>query len=197
MNDVYVGGESGSQGILDYIKKDCTVEDITNAVRQVTEAGIELWTNFMCGFPEETVEDVQKSIELIDFLNLTYKDKICIGTMFLYAPCPGTPLYYDVLKAGFTPPKTFEEWGHFIIGDRSHTMWHPFIDYISAVSLCSKWGRKFNLKKSLKRLYRLNIPGILIDLLGAIAYYRWKKKKFSYSIDLKVLRAINRFFYKV
>ncbi|MCX6765348.1 MAG: radical SAM protein [Candidatus Nealsonbacteria bacterium] len=196
LDDLYVGGESGSQRTLDYIKKDCTVEDILNAARQANEAGIELWTNFMCGFPEETVEDIGKTIGLIDFLNITYKDKMRIGAIFLYAPCPGTPMHQKVVEAGYVPPKTFAEWGRFIIGDRSHTCWHPFINYISAVSLCSKWGRKFDLKKSLGRLRRFNLPGILMDVLGHIAYLRWKNKKFSYSYDLKVLRAINRFFYK-
>ena len=151
----------------------------------------------MSGFPEETKEDLQKTIDMIDFLNSTYKNKMTIGTIFLYAPCPGTPLYHKVLEAGYVPPKTFAEWGRFIIGDRSHTYWHPLINYISAVSLCSKWGRKFDFKKSFGRLRRFNLPGILMDILGHIAYLRWKNRKFSYFYDLKILRALNRFFYKV
>jgi radical SAM superfamily enzyme YgiQ (UPF0313 family) len=195
LDDLYVGGESGSQKILDYIKKDCTVEDILNAAKQANEAGIELWTNFMCGFPEERAEDVEKTIGLIDFLNSTYKMRI--GAIFLYAPCPGTPMHRKVVEAGYVPPKTFAEWGRFIIGDRSHTSWHPLINYISAVTLCSKWGRKFDFKKSFGRLRRFNIPGILMDVLGQFAYIRWKNRKFSYSYDLKLLRALNRFFYQV
>ena len=120
-----------------------------------------------------------------------------IGTIFLYAPCPGTPLYYEVCKAGYQPPQSLAEWGEFIIGDRAHSDWHPFIDYLTAVSLCSKRGRPFNLNISLRRLLRFNLPGILMDILGHFAYCKWQKRDFRYSLDLKLLRALNRLFYKV
>lgn len=194
--EVYVGVESGSQKMLDSMKKDCTLEDIYNAVEQTTKADILFITNFLSGLPGEAKEDVIKTIEMIDFLRETYGNKILIGTIILYAPCPGTPLHYDTIKEGFSPPSALAEWGEFIIGDRTHTSWHPLVDYFSAVTLCAKWGHKFDLKKSFKRLRRFNIPGIMLDVLGHGAYRRWKNRKFKYSYDLKMIRGLHRFFYE-
>lgn len=195
LDELYVGVESGSQRMLDYMKKDCTIDDIYNAVDQTTEAGILFASNFMSGFPGESQEDVFKTIEMMDALNTRYGDKVLINTINLYAPCPGTPLHDEVVKAGFKPPETFEEWGSFLIGDRMHSYWHPLIDYISAASLCAKWGRRFDLKKSIKRLRRFNVPGIMLDLLGHNAHRKWKKRKFNYSYDLKAIRKLYGFFY--
>lgn len=195
LSDVYVGVESGSQFILDYIKKDCTVEDIDNGVNQIKEAGLVFMTNLMCGFPKERAEDVNLSMDLADRLRRDYPETVQLGKMFLYAPCPGTPLHREVVEAGFQPPQTLEEWGQFRIGSRAHTEWHPLVNYLWAVSVCSHRGIPFDWNVSRQRLKRINIPGVVIDMLGHIAWCRWKYRYFKYAVDLKVIDFIDRFFY--
>ncbi|MDQ7837066.1 MAG: radical SAM protein [Thermodesulfobacteriota bacterium] len=193
--EVYVGVESGSQKILDYIKKDCTIGDIKSGVEQINEAGLTFMTNLMCGFPGEEKRDVELSMDIIDKLRNGYPETVQLGKIFLYAPCPGTPLHKKVVEAGFDPPKTLYDWGQFRIGHRSHTEWHPLVDYLWAVSVCSHRGVPFSWKTARQRLKRLNIPGVVRDMLGHIAWYRWKHRYFKYPLDVKIIDSIDRFFY--
>ena len=193
--EVYVGSESGSQRVLDYILKDCTVDDIRLGAQQSQEAGIMFLTNFMLGFPIEEQEDVEASMDLIDEIQETYAPYVNVGRMFLFAPCPGTPLAGQVEEAGFIPPTTFEGWGDFRIGHRSHTEWHPLVDYLWAVSVVSYHGKKFDWNITKQRFKRMNLPGITLDILGHIAYYRWKHRYFKYPVDLKLADSIYRYFY--
>lgn len=210
--EVYVGAESGSQKILDYIKKDCTVDDVKLAAKQITSAGMLFWTNFMTGFPGETKEDVGKTIELIDFLNVTYEDGVRIGRIFLYAPCPGTPLYYEVIKEGYQPPNTLQAWGNFRIGDVSHTLWHPDIYYMASVAISSQaelvvtskdlmiWSRvkrgvrKYRFSKFVSLLL-IRLPELIRTMLLKRVYNKWVQRKFKYTWDLKLLRQLNLIFY--
>jgi anaerobic magnesium-protoporphyrin IX monomethyl ester cyclase len=209
LTEVYVGAESGSQRILDYIKKDCTLEDIRDAAEQICGAGLLFWTNFMTGFPGETREDIRKTIDLIDFLNETYGERMRIGRIFLYAPCPGTPMHDEVVKAGYRPPETLKDWGDFRIGDLSHTLWHPEAKYMAAVSLCSKYGREnrqldivgrvnrgfrnHNLK-TFARLLLLKLPEIARSVAGRRAYRKWVERDFRFTTELKLLRWIHMTF---
>ncbi len=207
--EVYVGAESGSQKILDYIKKDCTLDDVDRAAEQICGAGIHLMTNFMTGFPIEDREDLNKTADLIDRLDRTYKDKISVGRIFLYAPCPGTPLHHEVVEAGFRPPSTLRGWGDFRIGDMSHTLWHPDIKYFASATLCSKYGRNLqsgDVAKRLKgglrryslvvflRLLVLKLPEFLTVLLSRRAGKKWPERDFRYTWDMKMLRWLNMTF---
>lgn len=209
LSEVYVGAESASQRILDYIKKDCTVEDIYKSAEQITSSGILMWTNFMTGFPGETREDLLKTVEMIDQLGERYGSKIRIGRIFMYAPCPGTPLHSDVVDAGYEPPRDLAGWGAFRIGDLSHTTWHPDARFIASASICSKYGRnregmgvshrmrkgfhKYGFVEFMK-LVILKTPELLRSLLGERAHEKWIKRDFRYTWDIKLLRHINLIF---
>lgn len=85
---VSIGVESGSQKILDLIKKKITVEQVKNAFRLCHEVGIKIkeGTFIIGSHPDETIKDIEKTIELIgeikpDFVSLS------IGV-----PFPGTEL---------------------------------------------------------------------------------------------------------
>src|SRR5258708_27208259 len=54
------GIESGSQKILDRVRKEQTLEEITNAVTNAKKAGIQVVHGFfVVGNPDETVEDMK------------------------------------------------------------------------------------------------------------------------------------------
>ena len=193
--EVYVGIESGSPKMLDYIKKDCTIEDILNGAKQIAEADILFMTNLLFGFPGETEEDIQMSLDLVKYLRKTYGKNMQLGRIFLYGPCPSTPMFFKVVKAGFVPPQTLNGWGKFRIGDPENLKWHPLFDYLSAVAICSHQGKPFDWRISLKRLRRINIPGIIIDFLGHLAWLRWENNYFKYPFDLKLIQLLEKYFY--
>ncbi len=88
------GIESGSQRILDVIKKSITLEQAEDAVAMAKQAGLETECYFMIGLPTETVEDIEKSIDFAIKLDPDY-------TKFaITIPLPGTPMFTDMEKDG-------------------------------------------------------------------------------------------------
>lgn len=59
------GFESGSQKVLNLMKKGFTVEDARQVIRNTHDAGIDAVVNFMFGFPGETEDDFMQTIEFI------------------------------------------------------------------------------------------------------------------------------------
>jgi len=88
------GIESGSQRILDLIKKDVELDEIFKAVKWTHEEGIRTLGYFMIGFPTETEETIRESITFAKRLPL---DDI---SFFLLTPFPGTELYQSVHQYG-------------------------------------------------------------------------------------------------
>ena len=85
------GIESGSQAVLDKMRKRFSIADAERVVRHTHEAGMEVSLNFMFGFPDETVERFQ---ETLDFLtrNHEYIDRVLPSESFCYID-NGTYLY--------------------------------------------------------------------------------------------------------
>lgn len=79
-----VGIESGSQRILDKMKKDLTLELIEEKVNLVNEAGLDPCGFFVTGFPGETAADIKATIRFAKKLKL----KRAHFSNFL--PLPGT-----------------------------------------------------------------------------------------------------------
>jgi anaerobic magnesium-protoporphyrin IX monomethyl ester cyclase len=86
------GIESGSQRVIDVIKKRITLEQAENAVRFSKEAGFEVECYFMIGLPTETEDDILKSIDFAKKLDPNYvKFSIAI-------PLPGTEMFDEMMK---------------------------------------------------------------------------------------------------
>lgn len=82
-----IGFESGSQRILDFLKKGTTIEQNRNAVKICRKYGIKIFANFMFGIPTETTEEV---IEIANFVR-EMKPKYFSPAYF--TPYPKTELY--------------------------------------------------------------------------------------------------------
>jgi len=62
---INVGAESGSQKVLDQIKKEYQVDEILTAAERAARAGISLSYSFIAGFPGETARDFQSTIDVL------------------------------------------------------------------------------------------------------------------------------------
>jgi len=87
---VWVGAESGSQKILDAMDKGTKVEQIKDATIILKKYGIKPAFFLQFGYPGETEEDIQKTIEMV--MELLPDD---IGISVSY-PLPGTVFYENV-----------------------------------------------------------------------------------------------------
>jgi len=84
---LFLGIESASQKILDWIGKKITIEQIRKAVKTIKRAGIEVLGSFIIGFPGETVNSVRQTISFAKKLDLDYAE------FSILTPYPGTPIY--------------------------------------------------------------------------------------------------------
>ena len=100
---VNYGIESGSQRMLDTMKKGVTVEQAKNAIRLNREVGLRCPTSFIVGMPGETHETIEETIEFCKDVKIPLR-----GVMFA-TPYPGTPLFEDALAQGLIDPDRLEE----------------------------------------------------------------------------------------
>lgn len=63
-----LGIESGSQRMLDLMKKKISIQDVKDAVSSLALAGIKTTVMFVIGYPGETEADFQESLELVEEL---------------------------------------------------------------------------------------------------------------------------------
>jgi anaerobic magnesium-protoporphyrin IX monomethyl ester cyclase len=87
---VWMGAESGSQKILDAMEKGTRVEQIYEASRRLHDAGIEVGFFLQFGYPGETREDIEATLQMVR--DCAPDD---IGMSVSY-PLPGTPFHERV-----------------------------------------------------------------------------------------------------
>jgi radical SAM superfamily enzyme YgiQ (UPF0313 family) len=92
---IMFGVESGSQKILDRLKKEQTLEEVESAVTNAKKAGIELVHGFfVVGNPDETVEDLRATFDFASRLRL---DTFAFNRLCVYR---GTPLWQEYVQRG-------------------------------------------------------------------------------------------------
>jgi radical SAM superfamily enzyme YgiQ (UPF0313 family) len=106
-----IGIESGSQRILDLIKKDIYLKEVMEAGRKLTPYPIVPVYLFMMGLPTETPDDLAQSIRLAEQL-VDDNPKAC-KSFNIYTPYPGTELYHVALQHGLKEPERLEDWASF------------------------------------------------------------------------------------
>ena len=95
------GIESGSQKILDAVKKQSTVELNAKAIEMAKDAGLTVSMSIIIGYPGETTKTLEQTMM---FIRKTKPDYVylCIAT-----PYPGTDLYCSLKELGW---KMSEDW---------------------------------------------------------------------------------------
>jgi len=93
-NYISFGIESGSDTVLDSMKKKITRQIITDAVKIVREAKIGIQGNFLFGDPAETEETIWESLQFQEDNQLYFCDWSAV------IPYAGTPIYNNAVKNG-------------------------------------------------------------------------------------------------
>jgi radical SAM superfamily enzyme YgiQ (UPF0313 family) len=110
---ITVGAESGSQRVLDQIKKQYKVEQILRAADRAANAGISIGYNFITGFPGETEADFQATLDVLK--SVRRKQAKLETIIYLYSPYPGTELVEELERRGLKLPRRLEDWESFNI----------------------------------------------------------------------------------
>lgn len=87
---IYMGAESGDDDVLSSLNKGIEMKTTKEALELLNKAGILTEASFMIGFPEETWESVQKTIEAAIYLNPD------VAVFPIVTPWPYTPMYREM-----------------------------------------------------------------------------------------------------
>lgn len=99
-----VGFESGSQKILDNMKKKANLEEMESFMTNARKAGILIHGCFMAGLPGETKETLQETLALAKRLN---PDTVQFYPVMVY---PGTEAYAWYKERGLLSTSDFTRW---------------------------------------------------------------------------------------
>jgi radical SAM superfamily enzyme YgiQ (UPF0313 family) len=91
---VWFGVESGSQQVLDAMRKGFSTTQTVRAFKWAKEAGLMTVANVILGFPGETKETAWETVKFVESLNPND-----VG-YYIATPYPGTPLYDSVKENG-------------------------------------------------------------------------------------------------
>lgn len=105
-----VGLESGVQAVLDLVQKRFRVEDMPLIADRLAEYGIVGSFTFIVGFPG-VPDDLEATLRMGERLRAAWpRHEVKVH---FYAPYPGTPMWPEALRHGFSPPTDLEGWAAF------------------------------------------------------------------------------------
>jgi len=120
------GIESGSQRVLDVVKREVRLPRMLETLRRTREAGIRVKGLFMMGHP---TEDEGSLAETVEFLRRAPLD---LAQITKFTPFPGTPAYATIRQHG----RFDEDW------DRMNAMQWLFVPHGLTPEVLERWFRR-------------------------------------------------------
>ncbi len=105
---VAMGIESGSQKVLDNVKKDAKVETAASTVKMLNRVGLKTWGYFIIGLPGENKQTVRETIDFAKSIPLD------IALFHVAMPYAGTEFYFQSVANGWL---NTNDWKHFDMND--------------------------------------------------------------------------------
>lgn len=103
VNWLALGVEAGNQMVRQEVSKGSFKEvNIKDVCKTINDADINIISNYIFGFPEDTRETMQETLDLALELNTE------MANMYPCQALPGSPMYYTAKKNGWALPDSFE-----------------------------------------------------------------------------------------
>lgn len=104
-----IGAESGSQRLLDEMKKGLKVESILKCVKTLSKYPIQVNLSFVMGMPSETKKEIYETIKFMKKIRKI--NKYAGPNANVLTPYPKSEIMDSLIKEGLVnEPKTLEEW---------------------------------------------------------------------------------------
>lgn len=127
------GCETGSQRILDILDKKATLERMEKAIRDASEAGLQVFGNFMLGSPGETQESLDQTYAFI------MKNPLHFVVLCFFTPLPGSYFWEN---------QRYKEYGEMLHDDFSK------YNLFSNITFIPRGLTSGSLLKMQKKIYR-------------------------------------------
>lgn len=106
-----IGVESGSQEMMDWLKKDIKMEQVYTCADRCKKHNIAVIFPFIVGFPGETEKSVESTKRMALELNRMHPK--FETPIFYFKPYPGSAITDEVVAQGYKLPQTIHEWAEF------------------------------------------------------------------------------------
>lgn len=111
LNSIGLGFESGSERILQKLRKEITCQDIIKTAELLDEVGLGGEFSCMMGLPDEYEDDMKATLKLIQqIIERDSRSHFIILGPQVFRPYPGSMLYQECLGYGMKEPSSLEEW---------------------------------------------------------------------------------------
>ncbi|SHI48249.1 B12-binding domain-containing radical SAM protein [Flavobacterium terrae] len=166
-----IGVESGSQEMMDWLKKDIKMEQVLLCAERCKKYEVSVIFPFIVGFPNETKESIDATINMVKDLNRM--DSGFSTPIFYFKPYPGSTITEEIVKNGYQLPNTIHEWSNFdYIGSSGPWVSNEKYDFFE--------NFKFYLKLGFSKQHFVFKP------IQHIARLRCEKSFFKYSIEKRL-----------
>jgi radical SAM superfamily enzyme YgiQ (UPF0313 family) len=182
-----IGAESGSQRILDKLKKGITTENIYHSAEKLTQAGIGASFSFMMGIPGETKDDILATVDMIQRVRAEGKTVAIIGPQ-IFRPYPGGELYDECVRDyHYRPPQNTSEWLRALNSFTSYEnvdnlTWIRDKNFLKTISFYSDFA---NLNTA--NIQRSILKKLFLNFFKNIALTRLKYHWFSFCMEMHAL----------
>ena len=103
VNWLALGVEAGNQLVRQEVSKGSFKEvNIREVCKTISDADINIISNYIFGFPEDTLETMQETLDLALELNTE------MANMYPCQALPGSPMYYRAQREGWALPDSYE-----------------------------------------------------------------------------------------
>lgn len=133
------GVESGSQRIVDRINKRLSLEKVKEAFKMCRKVGIQTMAMFMLGLPDETTEDIRKTIRFAKELDAD------IAKFDIMIPLPSTPIFNEWKEQGYI---TSTDWNDYSFHSKKRVYNHPNLSWDEITQNLNLAYRSYYLRPS-------------------------------------------------
>lgn len=148
---IHYGVESGTQKILDTLRKGIIIDQVRRIFKMTKAAGIETLAYFMMGNPGETKDDIEETVKFIKELKPDYVH--ITATM----PFPATDLYSMALDKKIINHDVWREFANKPVKEFTPPLWEESLSIKELQNYIKKAYRQFYFRPSyiVKRLLSL------------------------------------------
>ncbi|MFH1790360.1 MAG: radical SAM protein [Candidatus Omnitrophota bacterium] len=147
---ILIGFESGSQRVLNFLRKGTRVEDNFKAAAICRKLGIRVWANFMLGIPTETKGEVLDTVRMIK------KIRPYVASPAFYTPHPGSDLFDYCRDNGLSLVTKHEDYRRNPEGAKIRGVDYDFLRGVLAETVRLPWSVRMKRKVDRLKLGHFN-----------------------------------------
>lgn len=189
---VRLGVESGSQRILNLMRKAITVEQIRGAVTSFALAGIKTTTYWVIGHPGETEEDFQMTLDMVEELKNSIYQAECNPFLYHYSGQNSSNEWKDKRKRLY-PEKArdmliFDYWTLDTepLREKAYQRMHRFVNHCNKLGIPNPYSLKesFDADRRWKKLQKFAVPPMdEFNVEGASIHDNLNERVFAENIN--------------